>query len=221
MKELSDEDFANLTIRQEYSREDFIQTVLDKIKHLSRQEQQKVYDYFGFELHHNKGNETGYTISGYPANLNNGHKLAQIDDEGTKAVIESLRSDVIRFSEKNKIICNNKDVEEILNNLVEALPEMRTMIGRVQHGSHDFDVMKHSLKVFQKVSQNPAFEKLGESDKKVMTLASFLHDITKVEGASDKFHPNESSFDAFYISKKFDLTREEEIKLYKLIKHHE
>ena len=221
LKNISDEEFSQLTIRQEYSREEFIQTVLDKVKNLSRKERQKVFDYYGFELHHNRKNSTGYTITGYPINLNNGAKLAQIDDEATKSVVESLRADVIRFSENNRIICSNKDVEELLNSVIEVLPEMRTSIGKVQHGAHDYDVIKHSLKVLQKVAQNPEFDKLSDSDKKVVTLASLLHDITKIEGISDKFHANKGSFDVFYIVKKFDLTNDEQIKLYKLIKHHE
>jgi hypothetical protein len=54
-----------------------------------------------------------------------------------------------------------------------------------------------------------------------MLLASLLHDITKSEGFADKTHAGESSFDAFYITKKFNLTNDECIKLYTLIKHHE
>ncbi|MCQ2738943.1 MAG: HD domain-containing protein, partial [bacterium] len=225
---LSDVDFANLQITQDIPKDEFTKIVLEKVKDLSSAEKQKVYDYFGFELHHNKDNtQTGYSITGYPVNLNNGKKLAQITDSKTKAVIEDLRPEVIRFSKENPIRCNNPEVEAMLNQIVDALPELRTTIGRAQHGNngtkgaHDFDVMKHSLKVMQKITQDSQFAKLNESDQKIMLLASLMHDITKAEGKPDKTHANESSFDSFFIAKKFNLTKEEEIKLYTLIRHHE
>ena len=84
-------------------------------------------------------------------------------------------------------------------------PELRTQIGRKQHGKHEFDVFKHSLKVMQKVVQNPAYNKLQEQDKKIMLMVSLLHDGNKFEGLKDKLHANESAFDAFYITKKFKL----------------
>ena len=222
LAKISDNDFANISITQEYSKDDFIKTVLSKVKDLSRKERQKVYDYYGFELHHNKGNkETGFSITGYPVNLNNGKKLAQITDPKTKEVVENLRGDVIRFSENNRIKSNNPQVEQFLNEMVDALPELRTTIGKTQHSTHDFDIMQHSLKVMQKVTQDPKFNELNDSDKKIMMLASLMHDIRKREGFSDPTHADESSFDTFFIAKKFNLSKDEEIKLYTLIKHHE
>lgn len=218
---MSDNDFYNLRITQEYSREDFIKTVQEKTKNLPKREKLKVYDYFGFELHSNETNPTGYTLTGYPANINNGVKLAKIKSEETRRVVENLRGDVIRFSENNKIKCNDPQVEKLLNQVMETLPELRTMIGRTQHGTHDFDVMQHTLKVLQKITQDPYFEKLNESDKKVVTLATLMHDMTKTEGKTDATHAIQGSFDGFFISKKFNLTREEGIKMYTLMNMHE
>ena len=226
LAKISDKEFSELHITQEYSKNDFMKTVLEKVKGLSSVERQKVYDYYGFELRRSRKTDTGFTIIGYPVNLNNGHKLAQITDPQTKSVVESLRPEVIKFSENNPIHCENKAVEKMLNDVAEALPEIRTMIGKKQHGNgqdfgHDFDVMQHSLKVMQKITQDKNFESLSESDKKLMLIASLTHDITKAEGYSDHTHTSESSFDAFYIAKKFNLTRDEEIKLYNINKSHE
>lgn len=227
LAKISDSDFANLKITQEYTKDDFIRNVLKIVKDLPAKERQKVYDYFGFELHHNKNNQTGFSIKGYPVNLNNGKKLAQITDPRTKEIVELLRPEVIKFSEQNSIKCNNQQIEQLLNDVVDVLPELRAQIGKSQHGnngikgSHQFDLFQHSLKVMQKLSQDPQFKTLNKSDQKVMMLASFLHDITKREGSIDKTHANESAFDTFFIAKKFKLTREEEIKLYTLAKHHE
>ena len=233
LEKIPDEEFNNLDIKQEYDKDTFIKDVLSAVKDLPTNERQKVYDYFGFELYQNKMTKTGFSISGYPVNLNNGHKLAQITDENTKKVVEELRPLVVKFSENNPITCSNKEIETNLNNIFDVLPELRTLIGKVQagnidengntvgNGSHDFDVFKHSLKVMQKITQNPQFNRLNESDKRIMLLASLLHDITKKEGYTDPYHADIGSFDTFFISKKFNFSQEEKIKLYNLIKHHE
>ena len=221
LEKISDTDFSNLTLTQSYPKDSFIKDVLRLVKDMPRNERQKVYDYFGFELHHNRHNDTGFSISGYPANLNNGKKLAQISDPQTKAIVEELRPYVVKFSEQNPIKCNNPQVEQLLNDIVKVLPEIRTAIGKKQHRTQKFDIMQHSLKVLQKISKDSGFSKLNESDKKIMILASILHDITKGEGYTDNTHAVTGSFDAYYICKKLRLTEDEGIKLYTLLKHHE
>ncbi len=189
LSKITDEDFKTLDIKQEYSRDDFIKDTLDKVKDLPRGERQKVYDYFGFELHHNKKANTGFTITGYPMNLNNGEKLAQIENSQTKAVIENLRENVIKFTQNNKIICKNKELENNINNIIKSLPELRSTIGLKQRGNgenfgHDYDVFTHSLKVMQGIVKDSKYQKLNDSDKKIMLFASLLHDIAKKEGFS-------------------------------------
>lgn len=230
---ISDEKFKNIEITQEYSKNEFIGDVLKKIKKLPFEEQQKVYDYFGFELYENKNTNfkikgKGYSITGYPS-LNN-KKHEQITNNKTIKVLEAVRNDVKKFTQNNKIkvkFPNNKSIEqeiafeEKLNNIISVLPELRTSIGNVQHGKHQFDVFQHSLKVMQEIVKNPEYQNLNASDKKIMLLAALLHDITKTEGQEDINHADNSSFDTFFISKKFGLNKEEEIKLFNLIKHHE
>jgi len=220
LKNKTDEEFVNLKIEQEYSTDEFIKDVLEIINKLSKEEQQKVFDYFGFELRKNSKTITGYSIVGYPVNLNNGKKMSEIESFLTRASVEQLRKKVIKFTDDNKIILNDKELELLINKIMKALPELRTTINKKQHKTHDFDIFKHSLKVMQKIVQNTEFERLNASDKKLMLLTALLHDIAKKESYVDKLHPSESAFDAFYIAKKFGLTRQEEIKLYYLIKNH-
>lgn len=254
LKSMSDEDFKALEIEQEYSSAEFIKDTYNILKDIPKEECQKVYDYFGFELHCNKygaqvDEEEGhkYSITGYPVNLNNGKKLAAIKNPLTKSKVEQLRPYVIKYSQENQVRSNNKEIETLLNDILSKFPELRTEINKKQHGNeiteinngqegnkntdtknekihgaHDYDLMKHSLKVMQKIVQNPEFDNLkSESDKNIMLLASLFHDITKPEGHSDKHHPEESAVDSYYILKKMKLSKEEEIKLYTLIKNHE
>lgn len=218
---LTDEEFNELEIKQEYPKDEFIKDVLSKLNkaNLSLKEQQRVFDYYGFELHSNPNNPSGYSIVGYPVNLNNGKKLAEIKDAKTKEVVEDLRKTVIKFSENNEIKSNNKTIQKAMNNIVSVLPEIRTMIDKKEDDLHNFDVMKHSLKLMQKVSQDSEFLRLSDSDKKIMLLGTLMHNISKTEGFEDLTTANESSFDTFFIAKKFQLTKDEEIKLYTLIKH--
>ncbi len=243
LEKISEENFKKLEIRQEYSKDEFIEDILKRIKDLPEKEKQKVFDYFGFELYRNdekrnngiKYAATGYSIAGYPVNLNNGEKLSQIESAKTRQIIEDLRQNVIRFSKNNKIICENKELENDLNNIIKFLPELRPLIGCNQHGEkikiqdgtevqkgHQFDVFKHSLKVMQGIVKDAGYKNLkNPEDKKIMLLASLLHDIAKKEGALDKYHADNSSFDASFIVKKFKLEKETEIKLFTLIKNHE
>ncbi len=231
---MNDKEFKDITktITQEYTKDEFTLNVLDKVKNLPDKEKQKVYDYFNFEIYENenasfKKDGIGYSISGYPFNPENSEKLNYIKEHETKKVIENLSEDVQKFRENNKIKCSDKKLEEKLNNIIKALPELRTTIGRIQHGMngtkgpHQFDVFNHSLKVMQGVVQNPKFKDLNDSDKKIMLLASLLHDIAKQEGIDDIYHAVNSSTDVKSIIKKFNLTNNEEYKLEKLISTHE
>ena len=221
LSKISENEFHKLDINLTYPKDSFIADTLSIVENLPQQERQKVFDYFGFDMRENKKNPTGFSLYGYPINIENNDKLAQITNEETKQAIELLKPKVIEFSENNTIKSKNKDIEHILNNILKTLPELCTIINRPQHGAHEYDVFKHSLKVMQKITQNPQFKKLDESDKKILLLASLFHDITKAEGQPDPNHAKECSFDTFYISKKFNLTKEEQNKLYTLIDTHE
>ncbi|MCM1073912.1 MAG: hypothetical protein NC334_08910, partial [Bacteroides sp.] len=139
----------------------------------------------------------------------------------TKAIVEELRPYVVKFSEKNPIKCDNPQVEKLLNEIVDVLPEIRVAIGKRQHKTQGYDIMQHSLKVLQKISQDSDFKNLNESDKRIMILAALMHDLSKGEGYTDNLHAVNGSFDAYYISKKLRLTDDESTKLYSLIRHHE
>ncbi len=227
LKNMPENEFNGLIIEQEYPKEKFIEDVLMKLKKLPSSEIQKVYSCFGFELHPNIKSSCGYSITGYPSNFSDEKNLSGINDFETKNAIKSIQKNVIDFSQNNYIYCNNKEIENCLNSMVKELPEIRTMIGKIQagqngtKGAHDYDIMLHSLKVMKKIMHEPEFENLNNSDKKIMLTASLLHDITKKEGYTDKTHAQLGSFDAYLFSKKLNFSQDESIKLYTLIKMHE
>lgn len=221
LEKFDDKDFENLEVSQEYSKNEFITDVLNKLdsSNLSDTEKQKVFDYYGFELHKNPNNETGYSIVGYPVNLNNGKKLAEIKNPKTKKIVEDLRKNVVKFSEDNKIHSNDKSIEKLLNDIVDTLPELRTGIDKKGDDDMNYDLMKQSLNVIQKMSKTTEFKSLDNSDKKILLLSALMQNIAKAEGFKDLTNPNESSFDTYFITKKFKLSKDEEIKLYSMIKN--
>lgn len=52
-------------------------------------------------------------------------------------------------------------------------------------------------------------------------VSFFVTRYYKKEGYIDKYHAENSAFDAYYLTKKFKLSNEEGLKLYNLVKHHE
>lgn len=208
-------DFNKVELELKIPRSVFVTKVTEAMKNLEPLEQRKVMDYYGFEI------ENG-VLKGYPINLNNGDKLSEIASMKTRKVVENIRPLVIEFSEKNPIKVTNAsaDFEKDLNDILQGLPEFRPMIGKVQHKTHAYTLDKHTLKVLQGVVSNPKFQNLSTEDKKILSIASLLHDITKTEGVRDLAHPMESAFDAFYIIQKMNLPEEQQLKIYELIKSH-
>ena len=218
LKTLTDEEYNNLSIELSYSKDDFIKDINNVLKGVDSDKKQKVLGHFGFGLETNDKVDLGYSITGYPLAIEN---VKEIQDETTKELIEQVRPFVVKFTEDNKVVSDNEQVETSLNEILKAFPELYSIVGKQQHATHSFDVFRHSLKVMQKVVQNSEFKKFDESDKKLLLLASLFHDVAKIEGRASSTHATTSAFESFYLIQKLDLTKDEKIKLYSLIKEHE
>ena len=217
---LKNPDFK-LTIQ--YNRNSFINDIKDIVKDLDKKELMKVWDYFGFEI---SVDESGRTVmSGYPALINNGEKLREIENLHTKAVIERIKPYVKKFTVDNKIFPDGRfvspDMAQTLSDILKGLPELYSVIGKVQHKTHDYTVDIHTLAVLQECINNQYFNALGNKDKKALILVCLLHDITKTEHCIDKSHPKNSAYDAYFILKKFGLENSERLNIYQLIKNHD
>ncbi len=145
--------------------------------------------------------------------------LGMKSDKLSTEQIEKFNAALTRLTES--LLTDDSSKLQGLDEIFECIPEFKSTVGRKQHAAHDFDVFKHSLNVLKNIAEDEGFKNLNQSDKKVMMLAALMHDITKKEGVIDERHPFDSSMEAYFISKRFNLTEDEEIKLYKLIKNHE
>lgn len=203
-----------------YSRENFMSDIQKMISKVSSAEQNKVMDYFGFEIKQTK--DGILRMNGYPINVNNEVKMAEIDNPATKEIIEKIRPLVTKFSEQNEIsIKNNPELAKNLNDIIGVFPEFLTIIGKKQYKTHDFTLDVHTLKVLQGVMNNPHYQNLPIADKRALQIATLMHDLTKTEWLIDKTHPECSAFDTYYLLKKMNMTESEKLKIYQIIKNHD
>ena len=211
---------GDIKLELAYPRETFISDMNNLLNELPPLERVKAMDYFGFEIKNRSDNVA--QMNGYPINVNNGAKMSEISEPATKAVIEKMRPYVERFTNQNHIsIKDNPALADELNNIVKAFPEFLTTIGRKQHGTHDYTIDVHTLKVLQGVITNPRFQQLPSADRKILQIATLMHDLTKAEGLVDKTHPQYSAYDTYYLLEKMNLSESDKLKVYQLIKNHD
>ena len=213
---IQDVNLNNAHFELSFSRKDFIEEITKELKNLNNKEKKQVMVYFGFEI-------TDGKLKGYPTPINDDKKLAEISSPKVLKAIGNIKPVVDRFSSKENTIKVTNGTEEFnkdINEILKGLPELKTTIGKSQHGTHAFTLDIHTFKVLQQVCSNPKFKDLSPEDKKTLEIASLLHDITKLEGTRDFMHPVESSFDAYYIIQKLNLPEEQQLKIYELIKTH-
>ncbi|MBR1460163.1 hypothetical protein IJ596_00815, partial [bacterium] len=203
-----------------YSREKFVNDIYEQIKDLPEIEQKQIFNYFSFDIEKNAQGKL--VLQGYPDPAGKVSKLGEWEEEGTKRIIGKLRPFVEKFTNGNKVFVEgNPKLEAELNKIIEVFPEFSTTIGKIQHNIHDFTVDIHTLKVLQSVMSDPRYAKLSDKDKVIMQISTILHDLTKAENAVDKAHPKESAFDAYYMLKRLNLSREDKLKVYEIIKNHD
>lgn len=62
------------------------------------------------------------------------------------------------------------------------------IVGRPQHGGHEFPIDVHSIQVVENVRQQPEFAMLTEKDQVNVLWAALLHDVGKQAGRADPGH---------------------------------
>ena len=225
-----DSEFKTLNLKNldfkltvQYDRNTFIHDITDIVNVLDKKEQMKIWDYFGFEISTNQFGQT--VMSGYPTLINNGEKLQEIKNTQTKAVIEQIKPYIKKFTTENKVLPDGRfvspDMAQTFNDILKALPELYSVIGKKQHKTHDYTVDIHSLAVLQECVKTPYFDTLSKKEKQELMFAALLHDITKEERTRDRSHPANSAYDAYYILEKFGVDNVERLNIYQLIKSHD
>ena len=178
---------------------EFISRVENVIKHLPKEEQAKIQDFYGFKIIDGK-------LSGYP-NINaKDLNLSEITDEQSIIVVNKLRKIIDDYVNNNFVtVKDNPLLNQQLKELSKVLPEIFNQID----GSK---TSVNMIKSLQKIVKNSAFENLSESDKRVIMVATLLHNTDKTSNSV-----KESAFDALFIAKKFNMTDEEAQKVYSII----
>ena len=202
----------------DYSLKDFKNNVWNIVKGSHYSDRTKALDYFGFELKNNNGI---LEMTGFPSADKPDGRLNAIKDKDVQSLIKKLTPEVIKFTQNNSVtIKNAPDVSNDLTAIVQAFPEFLTTIGKVQHGTHDFTLDVHSLKVLQGVIKNPLYQDLDKKDQKLLRIAALFHDLTKAENKPDSDHPKNSAFDVYYLLDKLDMKEKDKLKIYQIIKNH-
>lgn len=193
--DLSDLNEIKLTISQEKFKSD----VLNIFKDLDRDEQSKIQDYFGFRIE-------GDALSGYPTIQNKDLSNSEITDENSIKALNKVKTFVEEYTNNNFVTIKDKpSLNNLLNDIAKDMPELYNQVD-------DTNSFVNTIKSLQKIVQKPNYEKLSETDKRVLILATLLHNTDKVSNST-----SESAFDAYFISKKFGITDEEAQKIYKIV----
>lgn len=124
------------------------------------------------------------------------------------------------FLNSNKVITENKNDNKFFNDLLAEVPEFINFIGKMQHGTQQYSVDVHILKVLKEAISTPEYQNLSDEDKTILKYAIILHDIGKDEGIVDKLHPEKSYKLAMPIVEKLNLPKESKNRILNLIKHH-
>lgn len=207
---------TNLTPRLRYSLAQFKKDILELLKDCTAEEKELLTDPFGFSLSSNKSAKN--IIIGYPQIPRmlpeREGKLKEISDEIANKINDFINHNYIE-------VCNDDKTNRAFNRLLYAIPELITMVNKPQNEWHHFDTFVHTLRVMQEVAKNERFQRLNDSDKRLLFVAATLHDITKAEGIVDKGHSLTGAYDAYQIADKLGFSDIDKSKLFAIIRNHE
>ena len=161
-----------------YSRAEFTANIENIVKDLSPEEQNLVLEHFGLVR-----GAAGF--DGLPNNkpFNNENASAHVHE-----VAQRVQNEIESFTSKNEVRTGDATVDNVLNGLIDGLPEFTSVVGKEQHGTHAYSVDIHTLKVLQSAMNNPLYENLSDKDKSILKIAALCHDLGKKGGVVDSGH---------------------------------
>lgn len=178
LKTFDFEQYEKRGLPLKYPREEFTANIENIVKDLSPEEQILVLDHFGLLR-----GETGF--DGLPNNkpFNDENASLQVLE-----VARKVQNEIESFTSKNEVRTGDATVDNVLNGLIDGLPEFTSIVGKEQHGTHAYSVDIHTLKVLQSAMNNPLYEELSDRDKTILKISALCHDLGKKGGVVDSGH---------------------------------
>ena len=196
-------------IKLQYSRNSFKSDIFNEIKHLSPIEQEKILSKFGLS----KNSEN--ILSGLPV---------EISSNSLNDVEKAINNHIHKFlSKENKIVLPKgfEELHPVIESICNAIPEFRFTIQAQQHNVQKYNLAEHMLKAFQENMKNPMYKELSETDKRILGVATLLHDINKIERTKFDQHALPSSQTVNAIVERIpNLTPMEKNRIVNLVKYH-
>ncbi len=196
-------------IPMKYTRAQFTKDLNDLMFSLSPEDKISVQNYFSINI------ENGH-LEGFPIIP----KHAKAIKKELLPIVEKIKEKIINFTQKNETDINNPELKNLFDSIIQGCPEFATVVGKIQHGTHQYTVDIHTLKVLQNAFKDPEYKKLDDESKTVLKFAILLHDIGKKEGVIDKSHYETSAKYAVSILEKYNLTPRVKSKIIETIYNH-
>lgn len=122
----------------------------------------------------------------------------------------------------NEILLNGyKEENELVELVIENIPEWGRLISLKQHDIHDYTLDVHTLLVVQKLKEYENFNKLNEYNRLIVLYAALLHDIEKKENEVDPSHPERGAVKSSRILYRLGFSEHFINNVYLLIKYHQ
>ena len=195
-----------------YPRKKFVNNLETILRSIDREGKTAILTKLGIELtrapYSNK-------IAGYNGILD--PEKLNLNDKTQKRIYDEC----YKFLYQNSVNTGNEYLDEALNTVIKGAPEFINIIGKKQHGNHDYSVDIHSLMVLCNIINHPEYKNLSDDDKFILKMTALFHDIGKKEGVTDPEHPIVSHRLALSFIDKYKLSPDIRTKVLKNIKNHQ
>lgn len=193
-----------------YSRSEFLKDLNKVLDKLADVEKNKILNKLQITLTPQK--------DGYDGIINDSNLLkGEIINKEAEEEILKLTNKFIR---ENSIATGDKNLDKVLNCLIQGMPEFINIIGKRQHQTHAYSLDIHILTVYQKALQNPEYKTLTNTEKTCLKLAALTHDLSKNEDKVDEIHPAISAMFAQDILNEYIIPTNIKNRICELIENH-
>lgn len=193
-----------------YPREDFLKNIQNLITNLSGKEQDIILKHFGIQKNTND----------FDGLINNVSADNLKVSYAGKEIAEKVRLEIEEFTMNNEVLIKDKQVKEVLDDIISGFPEFTFIIGKKQHNTHKYTLDIHIMKVLQSVINDPEYKMLSDADKTVLKMAAIMHDIAKKGKYIDKGHELTSANYSRYLLEQYKLSENTRSRILDLISNH-